>query len=160
MQLFIQKMSRNEAVEILNWKYSAPYDFYNNEENEESIKELLGSSYSVVVDENGQLIGFFCIGDSAQVPAGTLYGAYSEECIDIGLGMKPELTGQGLGIAFLSFILGHIHDTNKAVSLRLTVAMFNERAVRLYEKLGFKKKIEFSNGSTVFMTMIKDIGAL
>ncbi|MEH7123931.1 GNAT family N-acetyltransferase [Bacillus sp. JJ1532] len=156
MQLFIKRISRNEAVEILNWKYPAPYNFYNNEENEESIRELLGSSYSVVIDENGRLIGFFCTGDSAQVPAGTKYGAYSETCTDIGLGMKPELTGQGMGYAFFSFILRHIHGAYKEVPLRLTVAKFNDRAIRLYEKLGFKRKIEFSNGSTAFMTMIKD----
>ncbi len=156
MELFIQRLSRKQAVEILNWKYPAPYNFYNNEENEESIKELLGSLYSVVIDENGQIIGFFCTGDSAQVPAGNQYGAYSETCIDIGLGMKPELTGKGLGLTFFSFILGHIQGAYKEVPLRLTVAKFNDRAIRLYEKLGFKRKIEFSNGSTEFMTMIKD----
>ncbi|MBY0121295.1 GNAT family N-acetyltransferase [Bacillus sp. S/N-304-OC-R1] len=157
MQLSIQKISKNDAIQILNWKYNAPYDFYNNEESEESIEELLGNSYSVVVDERNQLIGFFCIGNSAQVPAGTHYGAYSEKYIDIGLGMRPELTGQGLGSSFFSFIINHVQAADKSVPLRLTVAKFNERAIRLYEKLGFKKKMEFSNGSTVFLTMVKDV---
>ena len=158
MQFSIQRISRNDAIQILNWKYNAPYDFYNNEENEESIKELLGNSYSIVVDENNQLIGFFCIGNSAQVPAGTQYGAYSEKCIDIGLGMRPDLTGQGLGYSFFSFILSHVQEADQSVPLRLTVAKFNERAIRLYEKLGFKKRMEFSNGSTVFLTMVRNMG--
>ncbi|KAB2328484.1 GNAT family N-acetyltransferase [Cytobacillus depressus] len=153
MRLFIRKMSEDRAVQILNWKYKVPYDFYNNE----SIKELLENSYSVVIDENDQLIGFFCVGHSAQVPSGIQYGAYTEKCIDIGLGMKPELTGQGLGFAFFSFILKHVQNVYKLVPLRLTVAKFNERAIRLYEKMGFEKKMEFSNGATVFMTMVNPI---
>lgn len=158
MQLSIQKISKNDAIQILNWKYNAPYDFYNNEENEESIKELLENSFSIVVDERNQLVGFFCIGNSAQVPAGSHLGAYSEKCIDIGLGMRPDLTGQGLGVIFFSFILRHIQETDKSIPLRLTVAKFNERAIRLYEKLGFKKRMEFSNGTTLFLTMVRDMG--
>lgn len=157
MKFFIRNISTEDALQILNWKYEAPYDFYNNEESEGAVKELLENSYSVIVDDRNQLVGFFCTGDSAQVPAGSQYGAYSEECIDIGLGMKPDLTGKGLGSLFFSFILGHIQETYQEVPLRLTVAKFNERAIRLYEKLGFKPKTEFSNGTAVFMTMIKEL---
>lgn len=40
-------------------------------------------------------------------------------------------------------------------SKRLTVAKFNERAIRLYEKLGFSRETEFLKGSTVFIVMVK-----
>ncbi|WP_309299184.1 N-acetyltransferase [Ureibacillus sinduriensis] len=41
------------------------------------------------------------------------------------------------------------------MSIRLTVAKFNQRAIRLYEKLGFKKDKEFWTDRAEFMTMVK-----
>jgi [ribosomal protein S18]-alanine N-acetyltransferase len=100
-------------------------------------------------------LAFFCIGDAAKVPIGIQFGAYSEEFIDIGIGMKPELTGHGYGITFFSFILEHIKDHFKDIPIRLTVAKFNQRAIHLYEKFGFIKKMEFKKDPTAFITMVK-----
>lgn len=44
------------------------------------------------------MIGFFCVGSPAQVPNDKY--TYSQDFIDVGLGMKPELTGQGMGLYF------------------------------------------------------------
>lgn len=158
MQLFIKNMNEEFATEILNWKYPAPYDLYNNELNPDNLKEMLEDSYSIIVDENDRLVGFFCIGKSAIVPIGTEFGAYAEDLIDIGLGMKPELTGQGHGFNFFSFILENVQENYKDVSLRLTVAQFNHRAIRLYEKFRFVKIMEFSKGDIIFQTMVKKYG--
>ncbi|WP_232697557.1 GNAT family N-acetyltransferase [Brevibacillus daliensis] len=157
MQLFITDMSEDFAVQILNWKYDAPYDFYNNEENAESMKELLENTYYAVVDGHGNLFGFFCVGGSAQVPVGSQFGAYSGEQIDIGIGMKPAATGQGNGYSYFSFILHHVENSYSNVPMRLTVAEFNHRAIHLYEKLGFSKKMEFQNGPTTFITMVRKL---
>jgi len=67
--------------------------------------------------------------------------------------MKPNLTGQGLGTAFFSFIVQTVQEEHH-LPLRLTVAQFNKRAIHLYEKLGFVKAIEFST-PTEFVTMLK-----
>ncbi|KKK38113.1 hypothetical protein WQ57_09840 [Mesobacillus campisalis] len=155
MQLNIRNMNTDFAEEILDWKYAAPYDFYNNELTSDALKEMLENQYYAVLDQNDKLVGFFCIGDSARVPIGNQFGAYSEELIDIGIGMKPELTGQGFGFTFFSFILEHIQGNFNDVQNRLTVAKFNQRAIHLYEKFGFVKKIEFKKGSTAFITMVK-----
>lgn len=155
MPLFIKNMNEEFAAEILNWKYPAPYDLYNNELNPVNIKEMLEDSYYIVVDENDRLVGYFCIGNAAKVPIGTEFGAYAEGLIDIGIGMKPELTGQGYGFTFFSFILEYVQDNDRIVPLRLTVAQFNQRAIRLYKKFGFVKIMEFNKESTVFATMIK-----
>ncbi|MBS4193042.1 GNAT family N-acetyltransferase [Bacillus sp. FJAT-49705] len=155
MQFFIKNMCEDFAIQILKWNYNAPYDFYNNEVNSDSIKEMLENPYYVVEDNYKKLVGFFCTGASAQVPIGSQFGAYSEDFIDIGIGMKPELTGQGLGYMFFSFVLHHIQETNKDVPIRLTVAKFNKRAIHLYEKIGFKEVMEFSNEKANFQTMVK-----
>lgn len=90
-------MDEEYARQILTWKYEAPYDFYNNEESSESLNELLENPYYAVLNQNNDLVGFFCIGKAAQVPFGHTVGAYSEDLTDIGIGMNPTLTGQGLG---------------------------------------------------------------
>lgn len=156
MQLMVKSMTEEYARQILTWKYEAPYDFYNNEESSESLNELLENPYYAVLNQNNELAGFFCMGKAAQVPFGYTVGAYSEDLTDIGIGMNPALTGQGFGAPFFSFILSYIQENYKVNSFRLTVAKFNHRALHLYMKLGFVKKIEFSSGATVFITMVKE----
>lgn len=153
-QLFVGKMNIDFAKEILSWRYEAPYDFYNNDLDTDSLNEMLENPYYSIADAKGELVGFYCIGQSAQVPIGSLFGAYEEERVDIGIGMKPGLTGKGNGYSFFAFILNHIQNEN-SLPIRLTVAKFNHRAIHLYEKLGFTKLMEFSNDSTDFIVMNK-----
>jgi [ribosomal protein S18]-alanine N-acetyltransferase len=156
MRLFKRQMDESDATVILGWKYTEPYDFYNNEVTNEAIQELLDGSYYSVIDEQNELIGFFCTGKSAQVPAGSKFDAYKADYIDIGLGMRPNLTGKGYGLLFCSYILTDINTNYKNIPTRLTVATFNTRAIHLYEKLGFIKKFEFKTDYCVFMTMVKE----
>ncbi|SOC39811.1 GNAT family N-acetyltransferase [Ureibacillus acetophenoni] len=154
-ELHVKKMEPTYAEEILSWKYEPPYDFYNNELNDESLSELLNNEYKAIVNNQNEVIGFFCVGNSAQVPVGHQFGAYASPFPDIGLGMKPTLTGKGNGTNFFSFVLEQIQKEH-GLPIRLTVAKFNQRAIRLYEKFGFAKKIEFKSKTTEFITMIKD----
>ncbi|MFB4169436.1 GNAT family N-acetyltransferase [Virgibacillus sp. JSM 102003] len=156
MQLFIKNMNEERAVEALNWRYAKPYDLYNNELTNDSLKEFLGGSYHAIVDQNNELFGYFCIGESAQVPPGRKFGAYNEDMLDVGFGMKPSFTGQGYGFEFCSFIFSYIQENNNDSPHRLTVATFNKRAIHLYEKLGFVKRTEFDTDTTSFITMVKE----
>ncbi|WP_353049962.1 GNAT family N-acetyltransferase [Bacillus sp. ISL-35] len=150
-----EKMNRDLAVTILNWKYDTPYDFYNNDVSEESIEELLNEGYRAVVDEAGSLTGFYCTGPSAQVPAGRAEGVYRETAIDIGIGMAPEMTGKGYGYLFFSFVLEELECSRQNHPLRLTVANFNKRAIKLYENIGFRKESELKTLTNDFITMVK-----
>ena len=151
MKLYTQKMTKSQAIEILNWRYPPPYDLYNQEETTEALAELMDQSHRAIVDQAGHLIGFYCTGQPAQVPKGHEFNVYENAYLDIGLGMKPELTGKKLGREFLAFILKEIEST----TLRLTVATFNQRAIRLYEAFEFKRADTFTNGDTPFITMIR-----
>lgn len=154
MNLTIKKMTQNDAVDILSWKYEKPYDFYNPILTPDNILELLGKSYFIVTNENKDLVGFFCIGNPAKVVAGHEYGAYKGECVDIGLGMNPELAGRGNGSNFFASILEFVHKHDPETDLRLTVATFNKRAIHLYEKFGFTKEMIFHDDLEL-MTMKK-----
>ncbi|RDB34201.1 GNAT family N-acetyltransferase [Exiguobacterium sp. RIT594] len=144
-------MTVDQATAILKWTYPPPYDFYNMETSEEAYAELLDGSYQAVIDQ-AQLVGFFCTGRSAQVPAGRPLGLYADDHLDIGLGRHPELTGQGTGFTFCSFVL-YTAKSQTSLPLRLTVASFNERAIHLYEQLGFRQQSTFSSAHATFLVM-------
>lgn len=152
LKLKRRKMTRKYAVEILNWRYPAPYDMYNSEESEAEIQEFLTGGYRAIVNRDGFLVGSYCSKEAAQVPKGHEFGVYEGDYLDIGLGMNPELTGQGFGKVFFAFILKQF----KKNSLRLTVATFNHRAIRLYQGFGFTEVAKFMNGDVEFMVMIQD----
>ncbi|QHJ69874.1 GNAT family N-acetyltransferase [Planococcus halotolerans] len=155
MKFTSEPMTEEVAKEILNWRYSYPYDFYNNTVNDESMSEILDGTYLAVRNEERELFGFYCTGNSAQVPAGRISGVYPAGYIDFGLGMKPAETGHGLGSDFFAYIKREILGQQPEKPLRLTVATFNKRAIRLYEKFGFKKEAEFKTDFATFLTMLE-----
>ena len=155
MELNVCAMENQFAIQILNWKYEPPYDFYNNVYSKEALEELLDSSYYALVNAENELFGFFCTGKSAQVPAGHAARVYEERLVDMGLGMKPLLVGQGRGTEFCLIIINLIEDRFKSIPIRLTVAKFNERAIHLYEKLGFKEEHQFQTERAEFITMVR-----
>jgi RimJ/RimL family protein N-acetyltransferase len=122
---------------------------------EGNINGMLSNSYYAVVDMNRRLIGFFCLGKPAQVPNVLFPVIYSENMIDIGLGLQPEWTGRGMGYLFFSFILHHVQLGFPNMPLRLTVASFNKRAIRLYKKAGFIETVCFDKGQSTFLVMVK-----
>ena len=155
MELNVYNMNDQFAIQILNWKYEPPYDFYNNEYSKEALEELLDSSYYALVNMENELIGFFCTGKSAQVPYGHTMGVYEEKLVDMGLGMNPLLVGEGRGTEFCSLVINLIEEKYQYTPIRLTVAKFNKRAIHLYEKIGFKGEHEFKTKRAEFITMVR-----
>ena len=89
--------------------------------------------YHSVYIEDGDLAGYFCFGEDARVPAGRRLGVYEREsALDVGLGMRPDLAGRGLGAGFV------LAGLSGPPTFRLTVAAFSLRAVRMYERVGFE----------------------
>jgi len=134
----IKNMTEAYAKEIITWRYAKPYDVYCMKD---AYDELM-KRYQVVYKD--ELIGFFCTGRDAQVPP---YG-YNEDFLDFGIGLKPELCGNGYGELFMREIIEYID-----IPLRLTVLAWNERARKLYLKLGFKDVDQFYRGERLFVIM-------
>lgn len=142
-------MTLEWAGQIQEWTYEAPYDFYNQSPSEEGIDELM--TYQAMLEDH-ELIGFYCIGAAAQVPNSTY--PYSSDFTDIGLGMRPDLTGKGYGKSFVTYVMERA--TERGEPLRLTVASFNERAIHLYETLGFHTITSFERSEVPFQVMVRD----
>lgn len=147
-------LTKEEAMEINTWTYEEPYSLYSFSGEKEVIEELLDGTYYGCCDDQGDLIGYFCFGANAQVPGGrdaNLYGG--EDVIDIGLGMKPALTGKGIGKEFFQAGIAFATKEFNAKMFRLSVAIFNTRAITLYKNIGFKQGIIFLSRGREFMLM-------
>ena len=122
-------MTQADAVEVSGWRYPPPYDFYDATADAGDLAELLdpelrGGNYLAAVDRSGAVVGF------AQLVAD---GA----TVDVGLGLRPDLTGQGLGARFLEAVLAEARSRHAPERLTLSVAAFNRRAIVVYERAGF-----------------------
>ena len=95
MQYLFSPMREQFADEIIfHWHYDGIYSFYDMTADEEDLKiftnrEHWKDTIFTVLDENGELVGW-----SSFYP--------ENEDLWISLGLKPELTGQGLGKEFVS----------------------------------------------------------
>ncbi|WP_409303873.1 GNAT family N-acetyltransferase [Peribacillus sp. SCS-155] len=148
-----EKMTEQHACTIINWKYPPPYDFYNGQGTEDELEELLHRGYMTVTNQQGELVGYFCTGKAGTVPAGHTIGGYPDGWFDIGIGMAPMLTGKGWGTIFFKEVLDFIEQQNSVRPKRLTVASFNKRAIRLYQKFGFVEQKRFLAGANEFVIM-------
>jgi [ribosomal protein S18]-alanine N-acetyltransferase len=124
----IRPMSRSDATAIASWRYPGEYSFYDADRDPGDLAELLdpagwGRQY-FAADREGELAGHFMF-------------KLCEGVAEIGLGLRPELTGRGLGGAFVQEGLRFAAAELGARSYTLKVAAFNQRAIRVYERLGF-----------------------
>ena len=164
MRFKVQSMSRGAAQAITSWQYEKPYDFYNRKATQKTIDWLLNGSYYAVYDETGELVGYYCFGKGAQVPGGNPAGAYAAtDAIDIGLGMKPELTGTGMGLAFTQAGVEYAVKHFAPAAIRLSVTTFNKRAIKVYERAGFYTDKVFMSmtpdGEKEFQSMLKIVAS-
>ena len=141
-----QPMDEASVHAILEWRYEAPYDIYNPAAGgvELATQVFLDpqNSYHTVADEHGDLAAYCCFGPDGRVPGGD-YGAAA---LDIGLAVRPALTGQGRGLTYINAVLDFARRTFSPTAFRVTVAEFNQRARRVWKKAGFRPIQTFQRG--------------
>jgi ribosomal-protein-alanine N-acetyltransferase len=157
----LTRITRADAQTISRWRYDEPYSVYDG--NPASVASLLEPRYSYhsVHDDHGELVGYFCFGEDARVPAGKRLGLYEPgPALDLGLGLRPDLTGQGLGERFVQAGLRFAKKMYDPRLFRLTVATFNRRAIRVYERAGFEPVETFGrtkpNGEKEWLLMRRE----
>ena len=142
--LSIKPIDEARAREFLRWRYEPPYELYNMEADsaDEVVQFLLDahSGYYSITDERGDLVAFCCFGIDAQVPGGD----YRAAALDIGLGVRPDLTGRGQGSIYVDTVVDFARRTFQPPALRVTIAEFNGRARRVWEKAGFRPVQSFA----------------
>jgi [ribosomal protein S18]-alanine N-acetyltransferase len=153
--IHIAPLTREHAADISTWKYEVPYDVYDMDgsQPEELLQPEVGY-YAVLAAD--RLIGFRSFGPDGQVPG----WLYDDSALDTGGGLRPELTGRGLGRLAISAGLAFGRERFAPAAFRVTVASFNIRALRTVTALGFERVGSFNaaRDARPFDVLIKSEG--
>ena len=157
MAFTFRPLNENSAQTILHWQYEAPYDIYNlaSSDPENILRYLLDpqNAFRGIYGPQGHLEAYCSFGPDGQVSGGD----YSTPALDIGLGIRPDLTGQGRGSEYVNAVIDFACHTYTPDRLRVTIAAFNKRALRVWEKAGFQVLQIFQGGwaNIDFVILIK-----
>jgi ribosomal-protein-alanine N-acetyltransferase len=142
-RLTLSPLTQDEAEAIAEWHYETPYDFYDLEADHRDAAELLdpelrGNRYFAGRDAANELVAYFGL-------------HHDEGVVGVGIGLRPDLTGRGLGLSVLEQGLAFARERFAPRLFRLSVAEFNARAIAVYERAGFVRTRSFmheTNGGT------------
>ena len=127
----VRPMSQVDAETVAAWHYEPPYDFYDFEADPADLAEILDAERRAgdyhAVDVDGELAGFFSFKQHG-------------DAIEIGLGLRPDLTGRALGPAFVEAGMTFARAAFGPREQWLDVATFNDRARKVYERAGFEPR--------------------
>lgn len=138
MSLRFKSLRWNDARAISRWRYEGIYAFYDQEALPmlslalfRPLLRALGLEAFIVLDDASERIGIFTFTQRGNA-------------IEIGLAMRPDLTGRGMGLDFVEAGLDFARTRYAPTRFTLDVATFNERARRVYERAGFKPLESFT----------------
>ena len=128
MGYHVRPLTADHGQQIALWRNPGPWAIYDSAGPLDPAE-----GYWAVVDDRDDLVGFACFGVEARVPGlkeqpGTL---------DVGVGMRPDLTGHGRGQEFSEAVFAHGRDVAGATRFRAVVQDWNARSIRLLRGLGF-----------------------
>ncbi len=140
----IEPLAQAHAAEIAEWRYEFPYEWYDTASDPRRV-ELFSNAVRreglrAVIGDDGDLVGFFNFVREANE-------------VRIGLGMRPDLTGQGLAQPFIEAGLEYARTQWEPLRFRLWVARWNERALRAYRRAGFEEVEKSSDERSRFVEM-------
>lgn len=177
MSLVFTPMTEADARAMLAWRYSGPYAVYNSpdpamEPDFDPLAELLDprSPHFAVREATDDAskappLGFFAYGSACEVGAAETQGLATPYLLrpdgsaTIGLGLRPDLTGQGRGLALVEAGLAYARDHYHPALFRLYVFAWNQRAIRVYQRAGFvaigQTSFTAPEGERVFIEMTR-----
>ena len=118
------------AGEVAAWRYPGAYALYDGKDLDAPTADVRPPGavleHLAAVDVEDRLVGFASL--LVQGPE-----------VEIAVGLRPDLTGRGLGLGFLLGVLSEVRRRHEDVmTFRLAVAAFNNRALSVYRRAGFR----------------------
>ncbi|MEC0244933.1 GNAT family N-acetyltransferase [Paenibacillus chitinolyticus] len=128
----VRPFTETDGKAICTWSYPAPYSVYNWPSWEElsaraeefadpGIRE---KQYAAITNERDELCGFAQFFPLTGVTR-------------LGLGIRPDLCGQGLGPSYVECLVAEARRRNPGNEIDLEVLVRNERAIKAYIRAGF-----------------------
>ncbi len=131
-QFRFRALRLRDALAASAWRYPDEYAMYNlalapllvATALRGPLSALTGVAYYAVASDADALVGVFSLirrgGD-----------------VEIGVGLRPDLNGQGRGLAYVCEGLEVARRRYHPQTFSLHVALFNRRAITVYERAGF-----------------------
>lgn len=157
MNISFAPMDLEQAGEVISWRYEGPYKVYEYRHEDRVV--ALGyltdraNQFFAIVSRN-EVIGFRSFGPDGRVAG----GVYDEVYLDTGGGLRPDLTGKGLGTTVVRKGIAFGADRFGVDRFRVTIAAFNQRALKVCQRIGFDEKQRFLRPSDqmVFVVLTLD----
>lgn len=126
----VEEWNDAHGREVGTWHYEPPYDFYDLASDPHDAADMRDPAraghYRAVLGDGECLDAFW-------------YFDWPDGAVEVGIGLRPDLTGRGLGESFLHAQLEYASRKWSPATFRLFVAAWNGRAIRVYERLGFRE---------------------
>lgn len=139
--IYFEPLKLNHVLKMRAWgRHKSPLfqDYNFNFKSEEDCKDFLmaktlspfNSYYAIIYAE--EVIGFL----------GNKNINFLTRSSTLGLVLNPSLVGMGFGTKVLAKFLDYYFNDKGMRKMKLLVAAYNDRALKVYEKIGFKKVSE------------------
>lgn len=143
MNLNFRPITADDVSTFTAWRYEPPYDIYNlpHPPQPDDFAEWLDPEIYChgMWNQTDELIAFCTFGLDGQVPGGD----YSTNALDIGMAVRPDHTGRGLGRSIAQSVIDFAQRTFDLPMLRVTIATFNQRAMAVWTGNDFEPKETF-----------------
>jgi ribosomal-protein-alanine N-acetyltransferase len=132
MRFVIKRLGWADAWAMSGWRYEEPYTLYNLYLSPavfvclRPLLVLMGYEFFSAHTEQGELVGLF-----------TFTRLWNHQ-VELGLGLRPDMTGKGYGLAFVQAGLEFGQARYAPEAFQLGVAGFNQRAIKVYQRAGFQ----------------------
>lgn len=142
VRIIFHPITLDAARALATWCYPSPYDVYDMPDGPATMAEMLDtrSPWFVALDDQSAPMGYCCFGTAAEVnwEGEPRLWTTDDRVLSVGLGMRPDLTAQGIGPDFLDSVLAFATERFSPETFRLFVLPFNQRAIVVYEGAGFR----------------------
>jgi ribosomal-protein-alanine N-acetyltransferase len=152
----VRPLTPADAIAIATWRYPPPFDFYDSggDPGDFAPPDDEGLGYYVLETQQGELVGFCCLGPEGRVPGQT----DEPGTLDVGMGLRPDAVSQGVASQSLPLVLDLARQVASPLRLRTAVAAFNERSLRLCRRAGFVEVRRFDGPrDQLFVELVRDL---